>query len=69
VRPGIDGLHFEVGRALDLARVLQDLARAPQRLAALSASLERPITTNEAVAGHLALYRGLRGIDSAPRAA
>jgi glycosyltransferase involved in cell wall biosynthesis len=60
VRPGIDGLHFEVGRALDLARVLQDLARAPQRLAALSASLGRPISTEAAVTAHLGLYEQAR---------
>jgi glycosyltransferase involved in cell wall biosynthesis len=66
VRPGIDGLHFEVGRPLDLARVLQSISRQPELLTSLSTTLGRPLPIEAAVHAHMAIYNELQQIDTEP---
>jgi glycosyltransferase involved in cell wall biosynthesis len=59
VRDGLDGFHFEAGSAWSLATLLQALAAAPQRLAALQATLARPPSLADTAAATLRLYRRL----------
>lgn len=56
VRPGTDGWHIPAGSAADLAALLRSLAAAPERLAAMRATIRPPAASREAVAEHLALY-------------
>ena len=59
VRDGVDGLHFEPGRASDLARQLRRLLEEPGLLASLGASFPRPKTVEEDAADWEYRYRGL----------
>jgi glycosyltransferase involved in cell wall biosynthesis len=59
VAPGIDGWHVPAGSAPELAALLRALAAAPQRLAAIRATIRPPAPAAEAVAEHLALYDSL----------
>jgi len=59
VRDGIDGFHFTVGSAPELARLLAKLAAAPERLDAVRSSLAVPPPPEVVAQQHIALYRGL----------
>jgi glycosyltransferase involved in cell wall biosynthesis len=59
VVPGVNGLHFAVGRATSLARVIMDFAEHPQRLAEMTAIMRRPLTLDAALDAHLRLYRSI----------
>lgn len=59
VQPGVDGWHIAAGSAPELAALLRNLAAAPERLAAMRASIRPPVSRREAVAEHLALYNAL----------
>ena len=59
VVPGINGLHFAVGQATSLARVIMDLIENPGRLADITATMRRPLTLDAALDAHLSLYRSI----------
>ena len=65
VRPGLDGWHIPVGSAPELASLLRGLAAAPERLAAMRATIQPPAPSREAVAEHLAVYDALFGPQAA----
>ena len=64
VQPGVDGWHFNVGSAPELAALVRELAEDPSRLAAIRTTIRPPAPSAEGVAEHLAAYDGL----FAPRA-
>ncbi|MDB5380648.1 MAG: hypothetical protein JWO26_280 [Rhodospirillales bacterium] len=57
VRDGVDGFHFAAGNPRSLATLLAGLAREPERLRALAASLAIPLGLDATLAATLALYR------------
>jgi len=59
VEPGTDGWHVPVGSAPELAALLRTLAGAPQRIAAMRATIRPTMPAREAVAEHVALYDSL----------
>lgn len=59
VRDGVDGLHFRVGEAKDLARVLGRFLREPELLAQLSQDFPRIKTVEENAAEMEFRYRAL----------
>jgi len=59
VEPGTDGWHVPVGSAPELAALLRTLAGAPQRIAAMRATIRPTTPAREAVAEHVALYDSL----------
>lgn len=59
VQPGTDGWHIAAGSAPELAALLRSLAAAPERLAAMRATIRPPQPSREAVEEHLALYNAL----------
>lgn len=59
VQAGTDGWHVPVGSAPELAALLRTLAAAPQRIAAMRATIRPIAPAGEAVAQHLALYDSL----------
>ena len=59
VVPGVNGLHFAVGQAMSLARVIMDLADEPERLSTMTANMQRPVPMDAALEAHLRLYRSL----------
>lgn len=61
VRDGVDGLHFPVGDAVGLARVMRRAAEEPGLWDRLAANITPPHGMEEAAAEHLALYRRLLG--------
>ena len=65
VRPGLDGWHIPVGSAPELAALLRGLAAAPERLAAMRATIRPPAPSQTAVAEHLAAYDALFPADQA----
>lgn len=56
VRDGIDGLHFEAGQARHLAEILDGLARQPEVLDRIAATVARPPDTAASLDAHLAAY-------------
>ncbi|MBR0656779.1 glycosyltransferase family 4 protein [Plastoroseomonas arctica] len=60
VRDGVDGFHFAAGSPRSLAALLTALARAPDRLRALSARLATPPGLDATLAATLGLYRANR---------
>lgn len=60
VRDGVDGFHFAAGSPRALAALLAGLARAPERLRALSAGLAVPLGLDATLAATLRLYRSTR---------
>jgi glycosyltransferase involved in cell wall biosynthesis len=60
VRDGLDGFHFRAGSARSLARLLEGLAREPERLRALSRTLATPPSLSETAAATLEVYRACR---------
>jgi glycosyltransferase involved in cell wall biosynthesis len=56
VRHGIDGLHFEAGRAASLAQLLAGLAQHPDILAEIAATVARPLDHSTALQAHMAAY-------------
>ncbi len=56
VRHGIDGLHFDAGRAASLAQLLAGLARNPDILTEISATVARPLDPAAALQAHMAAY-------------
>ncbi len=59
VRPGLDGWHFQVGSAYDLAAQLRELAQDRGRLTAMAATMQVPVDPIGMVERHIALYRTL----------
>ncbi len=59
VRPGIDGLWFEVGDSRSLAQLLRAVANAPDVFARLAKTARAPPTVEQAVLSHLAAYNSL----------
>jgi glycosyltransferase involved in cell wall biosynthesis len=59
VRDGIDGAHFRVSSAEDLADKMTTLLGDPEAWKSLRANAPRPISHVEAAAQHLELYRKL----------
>jgi glycosyltransferase involved in cell wall biosynthesis len=59
VRDGIDGLHFRVGSAVDLAVVLRALDQDRTRLSALQTTLRNPTSPRTVLENHLRLYAQL----------
>ncbi len=59
VAPGTDGWHVPVGSAPELAALLRTLAAAPQRIAAMRATMRPPTPARETVSEHVALYDSL----------
>ena len=68
VRPGLDGLHFSAGRSRSLARVLQEVAEAPDMLQSLARTIRPPWTAQDALRAHLDIYETLR-TENNPRTA
>jgi len=56
---GRDGFHFPVGNPVALASLLRRLARARDRIDAVSRSIQPPPVAEAVVAQHEALYRNL----------
>jgi glycosyltransferase involved in cell wall biosynthesis len=56
---GVNGLHFEVGRAISLAQVLTGLVQNPDRLESLTKNITQPPTSDVALDRHLQLYGSL----------
>ena len=65
VRPGLDGWHIPVGSAPELAALLRGLAMAPERLAAMRATIRPPEPSQTAVSEHLAAYDALFAVNQA----
>lgn len=61
VRDEVDGLHFRVGDAVSLARVMRRAAEEPGLWDRLAAGIIRPHGMEDAATEHLALYRRLLG--------
>ncbi len=59
VRDGVDGFHFRAGNPASLAALARRLAKEPQRLRALSATIAVPPTIRETSRTMLKLYRRL----------
>ena len=59
VVPGINGLHFAVGEAMSLARVILNLIDEPERLSNMTANMQRLVPMEAALEAHLRLYRSL----------
>lgn len=57
VRHGIDGFHFRARSSSDLASLLMNLARDPERLLALQPGMATPPGIGETIAQTLGLYR------------
>lgn len=56
VLPGIDGWHFNVGNAAELAGLLRELAGDRDRLTALHATMRHPPTPADVLAAHLEIF-------------
>jgi glycosyltransferase involved in cell wall biosynthesis len=56
VRDGIDGLHFPVGDALALARLIERLAADPEKLRAMREGMQTPPGPADTARQHLNLY-------------
>jgi glycosyltransferase involved in cell wall biosynthesis len=56
VRPGLDGFHFRVGDPAALAAVMAKVAADGRIWDSLQSTLCRPVTIDEAIAGHLGIY-------------
>jgi glycosyltransferase involved in cell wall biosynthesis len=56
VRHGIDGLHFEAGRAASLAHLLAGVAQYPDILSELAATVAKPLDQAAALQAHMAAY-------------
>jgi glycosyltransferase involved in cell wall biosynthesis len=67
VRDGIDGLHFRVGDATDLARTMARAADSKTLWGELRGKIASPRTIADAAHDHLALYRRLAGLDQQAR--
>jgi glycosyltransferase involved in cell wall biosynthesis len=61
VRDGVDGLHFEAGRAEHLAEVLAGLAARPEILDRIAGTVGRPPDAAAALDAHLAAYARVLG--------
>jgi glycosyltransferase involved in cell wall biosynthesis len=61
VRDGIDGLHFPVGDALALARLIERLAADPEKLRTMREGIQLPPSPADAAREHLAIYDRLLG--------
>lgn len=59
VQHGVDGWHFNVGSAPELATLLRGLAAEPARLAEIRRTIRPPLSSQAAVEEHLAAYDGL----------
>jgi hypothetical protein len=59
VRPDLDGLHFRVGSAEDLADRLGEALTEPDLWDRLRASMQKPLGHREAAQQHLDLYRSI----------
>jgi glycosyltransferase involved in cell wall biosynthesis len=57
VRPGLDGVHFNVGDALSLAAVLEEMSLYPAMLEELRASGQPPTASEVNLQEHIRLYR------------
>lgn len=60
VRDGIDGFHFHVGSASDLASLLGRLSDDRKLLADVAETVRKPPSANATVDAHVALYRALQ---------
>jgi glycosyltransferase involved in cell wall biosynthesis len=56
---GVNGLHFEAGRAISLAQLLAGIVQNPERLEVLTKTIARPATADVALDLHLQLYASL----------
>lgn len=61
VRPGVDGLWFEAGNSRSLMDLLRDIAKEPDILAEVTATLRAPLSAEAAVNRHRAVYDALLG--------
>jgi glycosyltransferase involved in cell wall biosynthesis len=61
VRDGVDGLHFEAGRARHLAEVLAGLAARPEILDRIASTVGRPPDASAALDAHLSAYARVLG--------
>ncbi len=59
VRPGVDGLWFEVGDSRSLMDLLRDIAAEPDILAELAATMRVPLSAEAAAGRHRAVYDAL----------
>ncbi|MXN64359.1 glycosyltransferase [Stappia sp. GBMRC 2046] len=59
IRDGVDGMHFRVGSAEDLADRMTEALTEPDLWERLRAGIRRPSTHVECAEAHLELYRGL----------
>ena len=59
IRDGMDGWQFPVGSAPALAALLTRLSADRGLISEVSSSMRQPLTVQETVAAHLALYRGV----------
>lgn len=59
VRPGVDGLWFEMGDSRSLMDLLIEVADQPDMLADLAATTRTPITVQAAIGQHRAVYDAL----------
>ena len=57
VRPGLDGLHFNIGDASALAAVLEELMASPEALDKLQERMQVPLSTELSMQQHMQLYR------------
>jgi glycosyltransferase involved in cell wall biosynthesis len=69
VRPDLDGLHFRVGSAEDLADRLGEALTQPDLWERLRATMQKPVSHHEAAQQHLDLYRSLASAKAKPRVA
>ncbi len=56
VRNGIDGFHFPVGSATDLAALLETLSQDRARVSAISEGMRYPATAQQIIDEHIQLY-------------
>ncbi|MCA9837912.1 MAG: glycosyltransferase family 4 protein [Trueperaceae bacterium] len=59
VRNEIDGLHFRVGKATSLSKVLERVAENPVLQARLAANIKKPVSLIESAQEHHLLYQNL----------
>jgi len=56
VRPGLDGLWFDVGDAMSLAYLLRDIAKKPDVLEQIKLKLAKPRSISDVLDAHLEAY-------------
>jgi glycosyltransferase involved in cell wall biosynthesis len=59
VTEGVDGLHFRIGDAKDLAAVMKRVARSPEEWRRLRSGIAPVYSMEESVEAHREIYGGL----------